>query len=296
MSVAISNTPPVHGREKNSFLRTLKKLNSKKMRIIMYAILGIYTLVMIFPFAWMISSSLKTRREMFTIPFGMPEEPQWQNWVDAWNSGLSGFFVNSLIVTAIAVITIIIVSGLASYAIARQNFKGSATFYLLVIVAYAVPFHAVLVPLYQMLDSANMLNSYPGLILPYVAFGIPFSVMLLYSFFVDFPKELEEAARLDGCSQWQVFRHVMMPLSMPGISSVAIFQGVFIWNEFLLASLIMTDSSMKTLPAGMAAFQGQYASNWPVMMACVSIATIVPLLIYISMQKHFVRSLAGLGK
>jgi ABC-type glycerol-3-phosphate transport system permease component len=196
----------------------------------------------------------------------------------------------------LSVAAILVVSGLAAYALARSQFPGRTGFYVLLITGYAIPIHTVLVPLYEMLRASNALNSYAGLILPYVAFGIPFSVLLLYAFFLDFPKELEEAARLDGCNEWQLLARVVAPLSLPGLSSVAIFQGVFIWNEFLLALILISDDGLKTLPFGLVVFQGSYASNWPLLLASVTMATLPILMLYLLLQRQFVNSLAGIGK
>lgn len=271
-------------------------LLGRNMKPLLYGVVGAYSLVVILPFVWMFAASFKTTREIFADPFGWPTEPSLANYARAWDQGIGIYFLNSLIVTAITVLLIIALSGVAAYGFARLKFRGRTLLYALIIAGYAVPIHTVLVPLYKMLDAAGMLDSYVGLILPYVAFGIPFSIILLYAFLLEFPKELEEAARLDGCSRWQTIRHVVAPLSLPGLSSVAIFSGVFTWNEFLLGLLILSKDGLKTLPVGLVAFQGAYASDWGALMAGVVLATIPLLVLYMVMQKHFVRSLAGLGK
>ncbi len=263
---------------------------------VMYAVLGLYLLFMVLPFLWLIISSFKTTLEMFSSPFSFPETLRWSNFAEAWQTGIAKYLLNSLFVTSGSVAAILVVSGLAAYALARSNFPGRSGFYILLITGYAIPIHTVLVPLYEMLRAANALNSYIGLIGPYVAFGIPFSVLLLYSFFLDFPRELEEAARLDGCNELQLLVRIVAPLSLPGLSSVAIFQSVFIWNEFLLALILISDDSLKTLPFGLVSFQGQFASNWPLLLASVTMSTLPVLLLYVVLQRHFVNSLASLGK
>ncbi len=263
---------------------------------VLYLALGAYLIVMALPFVWLLASSLKTTPEMFSSPFSLPASLRWSNFVEAWQTGLARYLLNSVLVTGVSVAAILVVSGLAAYALARSQFPGRNGFYVLLITGYAIPIHTVLVPLYEMLRAANALNSYAGLIGPYVAFGIPFSVLLLYSFFLDFPRELEEAARLDGCNELQLLVRVVAPLSLPGLSSVAIFQGVFIWNEFLLALILISDDGLKTLAFGLVSFQGQYASNWPLLLASVTMATLPVLLLYVALQRQFVNSLAGIGK
>jgi len=272
-------------------------MKSARLRtVILYAVMTVYVTLVSLPLLWMAISALKTNREIFANPFGLPAAPQWSNFVDAWREGVAGYFLNSVLVTGVSVVLIVLVSTLAAYALSRLRFVGRTWIYLLFIAGYAIPLHTVLVPLYQSLNKTNLLNTWPGLIGPYVAFAIPFSVMLLYSFFVDFPTELEEAARLDGCNTWQMLFHVVLPLSKPGMATVAIFQGVFIWNEFLLALLVITDDKLKTLPLGLTAFQGRWAANIPLMMAALTLATAPMLLLYIVLQRQFTHSLAGFSK
>jgi ABC-type glycerol-3-phosphate transport system permease component len=227
----------------------------KWSRSVTYILLIAYSLYVMLPVAWMVLSSMKTTRELFSNPFGLPQEPQWLNFVVAWQKGMAGFILNSVFVTATSVALIIIISGLAAYALARMHFYGRTVIYVLLIAGYAIPIHIILVPLYQTLSRIGWINSYQGLIGPYVAMGIPFSVLLLYAFFVEFPKDMEDAAQLDGCNLWQLLVHVVLPLSRTAIASVAIFQSVFIWNEFLLALIIIRDDALKTLPLGLTTFQ-----------------------------------------
>jgi ABC-type glycerol-3-phosphate transport system permease component len=147
-----------------------------------------------------------------------------------------------------------------------------------------------------MVSAAGFLNSHLAIVLPYAAYGIPFTTVLFYAFFLDFPRELEDAARLDGCNRMQVLFRVILPLSGPAVASAAIFQAVFIWNEFPLALLMLTRPEMKTLPVGILQLQGQYASDWPAVMAGLAVATLPILALFVFSQKYFVRSLAGLGK
>lgn len=269
---------------------------SKMARIPLYVFVVIICLFAALPFLWLFISALKTTGELFTAPFALPERPQWMNFVQAWNSGIARYLINSVLVTAISVVAIILVSGMAAYAMARLRFSGRIGFYIVLITGYAIPIHTVLVPLYELLRSLSLLNTYAGLVLPYIVFGIPFSVMLLYSFFLEFPNELEDAAWIDGCNTWQILRHIALPLSLPALSSVAIFQGVFIWNEYLLALVIISNNELKTLPLGLDTFRGQYASSWPIMLAAVGLATIPLLILYIVLQRQFTDSLTGFSK
>jgi len=264
--------------------------------IVLYGIVGLWSLFVLVPMAWMIFASFKTRREIFTDPLGLPEGLEFASFEKAWGVGIGGFMLNSVVVTTLTVTLILLASGMAAYALARAQSPWMRLLYLAIVAGFAVPLNAVLVPLFQMISAAGFLNSRFALVLPYAAYGIPFTTILFYAFFLDFPRELEEAARLDNCSRMQTFFRVILPLSGPAIASAAIFQSVFIWNEFLLALLMLTQPAVKTLPVGIVQLQGEFTSDWPAVMAGLAIATVPILLLFVFLQKYFVRSLAGLGK
>lgn len=261
-----------------------------------YVILGLWAIFVGVPILWMAMSALKTRQEIFADPFGLPADPQWGNFGEAWEAGVGGFLLNSVIVTSASVALILLTSSLAAYALARQRFLGRTAIYAILIASFAIPLHSVLVPLYELLQDIHLLNTLPGLIAPYTAFAIPFSVLLMYGYFVDFPQDLEDAARVDGASTMRLFWGIVIPVVRPGLVTVAIFQAVFIWNEFLLALIIVTDNELQTLPLGLSTFQGQFSSNLPLIFASLSIATVPLLLIYVVLQRQFTESLAGFAK
>ena len=265
-------------------------------RAVAYAALAVVGLAVALPLLWMAASSLKTTRELFASPFALPADPQWGNYAQAWERGVGRYLLNSLVVTALSVAGILALTAPAAYALARLRVPFRRALYVLLITGYAVPVYAVLVPLYELLRGAGLLDQYAGLVLPYVAFGVPFSVLLLYAHFRDFPKELEEAARLDGLGDWGVFRRVVVPLSMPALLSVALFQSVFVFNEFLLALVLIADDARKTLPLGLTVFQGQFAVEWPLVLAAATTATLPFLALFLAIQRRFVQSLTGFGK
>ncbi|WP_434615990.1 carbohydrate ABC transporter permease [Tabrizicola sp. M-4] len=265
-------------------------------RTLAYGFVSLWSVAVLLPLLWMVLASFKTRREMFMDPAGLPADWTFAAYGRAWKSGMGQYLLNSLLVTSATVALIVILSGMAAYVFARSESRALRGLYLLMVVAFAVPAQAVLVPLYQMVSAAGMLNSLAAIVLPYAAYGIPFTTILFYAFFLDFPQELEEAARLDGCSRLRVFFSVVLPLSGPAVASAAIFQAVFTWNEFLLALLMLTAKGVKTLPVGVVQLRGEYTSDWPGMLAGLTIAVVPMLLIFVLAQKYFVRSLAGLGK
>ncbi len=266
------------------------------VNVVLYGAVSLWTLFVLVPLVWMLVASVKTRREIFLDPLGLPDTIQFDAYQRAWDVGMGVFLFNSALVTAMSVAVIVIVSGMAAYVLARTDNRWLNLIYLMIVAGFAVPVQAVLVPVFQMVSGAGMLNSHFAIVLPYAAYGIPFTTILFYAFFLDFPRELEEAARLDGCGRMQIFFRVILPLSGPAIASAAIFQSVFIWNEFVLALLMLTRPALKTLPVGILQLTGEYTADWSAIMAGLSIAIVPILFVFVLAQKYFVRSLAGLGK
>jgi multiple sugar transport system permease protein/raffinose/stachyose/melibiose transport system permease protein len=264
--------------------------------LVLYGVTGLWSLIVLLPIAYMLMASLKKRNEMFLTPLALPNSFDLSSFERAWGVGIGTFMLNSLFVTFLSVVVIVTLSGMAAYALTRMRGVWPRIIYLLIVAGFAIPLQAVLVPVFQIISGAGFLNSRLALVLPYAAYGIPFTVILFYAFFLDFPRELEEAARLDGCSRFQTFTRIILPLSGPAIASAAIFQAVFIWNEFILALLVLTRPVLKTLPVGMVQLRGEFTSDWPAVLAGLSLATLPLLLIFVLAQKYFVRSLAGLGK
>ena len=274
-------------------------LDARRFRatsLVLYGFVGLFSLIVLLPLLYMLLAAFKTRSEMFMKPLAPPASLSFESFERAWGVGVGAFLANSLLVTFLSVVVIVLLSGMAAYALTRLEGRGGRLIYLAVVAGFAIPVQAVLVPVFQTMSAAGLLNSRLALVMPYAAYGIPFTVILFYAFFLDFPRELEEAARLDGCSRFQTFTRVILPLSGPAIASAAIFQSVFIWNEFILALLMLTQPALKTLPVGILELQGEFTSDWPAVMAGLSLATLPLLAVFVLAQKYFVRSLAGLGK
>ena len=261
-----------------------------------YLFLLAYSAIILLPLSWLVIASVKPKRELFTKPFSLPSTLDLGGYQRAWNGGLLKYIANSVIVTASSVGLTLLIGGLAAYALAQMKFVGRRLVYSAIIAAYAIPLHGILVPLYDTIVKYQLTNTYFGLILPYVTFGLPFAITVFYAFFIDFPVELMEASRLDGCSELGILWRVVVPLSMPAIASVAIFQGVQIWNEFLLALVVISDDALKTVPLGLVAFRGNYVSDWTAILSSISVTSIPMLILFVAFQKQFMRGLAGSEK
>ncbi len=266
---------------------------NKILRVIFYSLLSIYTAIMLYPFLWMIVSAMKTSYEFFIQPWALPQTIQWGNFLKAWDAGIKQFFVNSMLVTAISVAGIVFLSSLAAYAFARLHFRGKIVLFLFVVSGFLIPAQVTLIPLYSTLREIGIIDSYLAMIGPYIAFGIPFSVLLLTEYFRSIPIELEDAARIDGCNEVQIYKKIIMPLAKVGLSTIVIFQGVWIWNEFLFALVFIQSKSLMTLPLGLMLFQGVYIRDWTTTLAGISIATLPLVMVYILFQKNFVRGITA---
>jgi raffinose/stachyose/melibiose transport system permease protein len=264
-----------------------------KARILLYVLVLIYSLYMIYPFFWMIITSVKQSYELYVDPWALPKTIQWKNLAKAWNAGIKDFFANSVFITSVSVFFILVISSLASYAFARLKFFGKKTFFLILITGFLVPVQVTLIPLYTILRQTKLLDTYLAVIGPYIAYAIPFSVLLLTTYFKTIPRELEQAAFIDGANDFQIFYKIIMPLSKPGLATILIFQGVWIWNEFFFALVFIRSRELMTLPLGLMTFRGEFIADWPVIMAGIMISTIPLILLYLVFQRNFIEGLTA---
>ncbi len=256
-----------------------------------YLILIGWSLFTIFALSWIVLASFKTSREIFREPFKLPAEIQWENYVNAWNSvRLGEYFLNSVIVVTISLILLLAVSAPAAYALSRFKFRGVAIITTVYIVGIGIPYPLLFIPLFGLLAALRVINTLPGLILVYVALSIPFTVFLLTGFFATLPRELEEAALIDGCSNWQTFRKVMLPLAAPGLLTAAIFNGIGLWNEYQLALVFVNNPDNRTLSLGLYSMQNamQYTGDWPGLFAGVVIVMVPTILLFIILSERMI--------
>lgn len=262
-----------------------------------HTVLWALALLIIYPLFWMVMASLKTNAEMFSSAWSLPQSPQWSNWAQAWNLGVGQFVLNSVIVTVCSTVGVILVGAWASYALARFNFPMRNLVFALIIGGMMLSPQVALIPLFRLLSSLQLYNTYWALILLDTAFRIPFTVFLMRSYMLGLPHELEESAYIDGANHWQVFWHVIVPLSRPIMLSAALLQSQFAWNEFLFALTFIQDPALKTLPVGLLDMQSRVLTNWPILLSGLSIAALPMIILFIISQRWFVSGLAdGWGK
>jgi len=232
---------------------------------ISHTILTIWSLIVVLPLLWTVMSSFKTSSEIFSSPFSLPSKWNFDNYVGAWTTaGIGSFLLNSIIVVFGALAVTMLFGAMCAYVLARFQFPGNRAIYYLMLAGLTFPIFLAIVPLFFVLRSIGLLNTLPGLILTYAAFALPFTVFFLFSFFKALPLSIAEAAALDGAGEWRTFFQVMLPMSRPGLATVAILNFVGLWNQFLLPVALNTDPKNYVLTQGMASFASQagYSVNF----------------------------------
>ncbi|QUI25240.1 carbohydrate ABC transporter permease [Vallitalea pronyensis] len=260
-----------------------------------YTILIIFSFFVLVPILWMVSTAIKTEAETFSLPLRwIPEQPTF----GAFKRILIEYpfgtqFKNSFINASLSTVITLICSTLAGYGITRFKFKGKKTFMSFLLVSQMFPAVMLLVPFYTILRRFDMINTHVGIVFVYISMALSFSTWMMTSFFNDIPRSLDEAATIDGCSKFQVFLKVIMPLTMPGMTSVAIYAFIMGWNDFLFASTLITHNHMKTLTVGIAEFSGQYNVLWNDLMAASIVASIPLIIMFTFFQKYFISGMTA---
>lgn len=264
-------------------------LGTRLYQILSQIPLLIWAVMVVFPFLWMIMTSLKSDREILTDPFGWPAELQWSNFERAWTTANIGtYFFNTIIVMAMSLTGTLLVSAMAAYVIARFDFKLNRFLYLLFTAGLMFPMFLGLVPLYFLMQDLRLLNTYHGLALVYIAYSLPFTVFFLVGFFKTLPGEVAEAGIMDGASQYQVFFQIMLPMAKPGLIAMGIFNFLGQWNQFLLPLVLMQNESRYVLSQGLnfLAVQQGYNNDYSALFAAMVIVMVPTLLVYILFQRR----------
>lgn len=251
-------------------------------------ILIIYSIIVIFPLVWIFSSSLKSSMEIFANVWALPKGIKWENYVNAWiEASIGKYFINSLFVTATSVFFILLLSAMVAYVLTRFRFLGNSFVFYYFLGGLMIPTFLGIVPLFLLLKDLHLLDNFIGLILVYIAYSLPFSIFILTPFFKSLPRELAEAAIIDGCSDFSVFWRIMLPLAKPGLITVGIFNFLGIWNEYILALVIISSEELRTLPLGIANLYmvQHYQADWGTLFAGLTIVMVPTLIVYIIFSK-----------
>jgi ABC-type glycerol-3-phosphate transport system permease component len=262
--------------------------------LIKHGFLIVLSILMLYPLYYMAITSLKTRLEWLGNQFGLPSAINLSNYVDVFVDGkLPLWFRNSITVTVGGVLLATIVSTLAAYAIARFPFRGRIPFLNTMIALMVVPPSVLIVPLFILMVRIRLINTLPGLILIYVGLLVPFSIYLLVSFFRGLPRELFDAAAMDGCSNFGVLWRIVVPLSGPAFVTLIIVNALYVWNELLLALVFLQGEELKTLMPGLLMFKGHFFNNEAMVMTAAFLACLPMILLYLFGQRWFVEGLVA---
>lgn len=267
---------------------------AKFKRSIVYLILIVFALINAYPVLWMFLNSFKTESEFAMDRLGLPSTFRFQNYIDAWNTVNFGeLFLNSIIVSVVAVVLTVLFSALAAYFIARFKFRFNKWVYGFFVFGMLIPIHATLVPMFILMMRLGLLNTRTSLILPYIAFSLPIAIFLLVSFMKSFPKEVEESAIMDGAGIFRVFWSIILPMTRPALATVTILSFINNWNEFVFALVLIKDPALATLPLGLQNFAGQYTTDYVGQMAGLTMTLVPILIIYLLLEKELVKGMIG---
>ena len=265
--------------------------------VVSQILLSLVALLFLLPIIWMVLSALKPSAEVFTVPpklFG--SEILFGNFAEAWNYLPFGrFILNTLFVAGVGTVITLVASAMSAYAFARLNFKFQSGLFILYLSTLIVPQEVIVIPMFLIMQQLGWVNSYKALILPwaFTAFG----TFLLRQFFLTIPRELEEAAKIDGCGHLRILRSIIIPVSAPAIAVLAVFTFISYWNSFLWPLIIVNDTSKMTVPLGLQLFLGQQGQRWELLMAAATISMVPTVILVLALQKYLVKGIAlsGLG-
>lgn len=259
-----------------------------------WIIIIIFVIYAVFPFLWLVLTSLKTNAELLDNPFSLPNKFQFKNYKEAVTSaGLGQLILNSLIISSIATVINIIFSSMFAYSISRHNFFGSNFLFLMVVSGILVPLNALIIPYFAIINYLNLYDTRTGLILVYCAVGLPVSIYILTEFFKSIPKEIEEAAVVDGCNFLQRYIKIMLPLSVPGLMTAGTFQFILCWNEFIYAMLLTSSKNIRTIQFGISYFTNEFFSDYVSMFAAIVISIIPSITVFILFQERVITGLTA---
>jgi raffinose/stachyose/melibiose transport system permease protein len=261
---------------------------------LIYLLLGLYGLSVVYPIALMIVSSFKGSREIFTEPFALPQSWSPANYIEAWTEGnFSSYFLNSVWISGVSVVLVLVIGSLAAYPLGRYQFRGKAFLSIYFLAGLMLPIRLGILPLFFLMRTLGLLNTPFSLIAIYVASGLPFTIFVLSNFFETLPRELEDAARLDGASEFRIYAQVMLPLIRPALATVAIFNFIPWWNDFFFPLIFIRNEAYKTLPLGLFSFFGEHQNDWGLLFAGLTVTTLPLLLVYLFASKQIVKGLTA---
>ena len=260
----------------------------KPWKVLTYIILGIQAVITIYPLAWMIIGSLKDNISFLADPWALPDKLRLYNYQVAWEEGIQNYMVNSILITVVTVCFVILLSCTFSFMLARFPFKGSGILIGLFFAGMMIPVHCTLIPLYNMMNMAGLIDHLWALLFPYVASSLPIAVFLTYGHYQQLPKELEEAARMDGATPFKVFWKIVFPLLKAPMVTMIIVMTLRVWNDFMYPLVLLQGKAARTLPLTIFMFKGDLQIEWNIMFAATTMAILPLMIVYFIFQKQII--------
>lgn len=252
----------------------------------------VWLVVTLVPFIFMIMNSFRKQFDMLAQGvFHLPDPWYFQNYVEVMTHGFFGYFFRSVIVVAVSLILMLIISAFAAYPLSRMKFKFRGITYAGIVAMMSVPMHVTLIPIFKMTTNMGLYDSLQSLIGPYVTFALPMSVFILTAFMTTIPKEIEESAEIDGCNKFRNFFSIILPLSKSGLSTLAIYNGVSMWNEFAFANTLLQTASNKTLPLALGQFKGEHSLDIPIILSVLVLSVLPMIILFIIFQDKLVKGM-----
>jgi raffinose/stachyose/melibiose transport system permease protein len=271
--------------------------DTKRFRqIVLYAVLAVMVILCAVPIYTLIATAIKSKQDFYhnASLFSLPKSIAWNNFTDAFIKGrLFAYMRNDLVICCLKVPLGILAEALAAFAITRLNIKHKTGIFIFFIIGMMLPFQVALVPINVVYSRLNLLNTYFGLFYVYIGFGISYGILVLRGFFRTIPRDIDDAAAIDGCNKWRLLWNIILPISKPAIATLVIADFLATWNEYLLAMVIINDNNKKTVPVGLMTFVGEHGTDYGLLCAGVLISLLPVLAVYLVFQRHFVEGLAG---
>lgn len=261
--------------------------------LVVTALLLVVIVLMLFPFGWMLSTAMKPPEEVFTAtPRWMPLNPTWRNFDNIINNTpFPRYFLNSVVIASVTMVLALVVTIFAGYALSRYHFRGKRVFSLWLLVSQMFPPMLLVIPIFVLMLRLRLVDTYPALIITYGTFALPFSTWMLKAYFDTVPRDLEEAAQVDGCTRLQALSRIVLPLAAPGIVTVALFVFILAWQEYMFALTLTRSTDMRTLPVGISLFLGEYRVLWGSLMAGAVVVTAPVIVAFSYLQRYLVQGL-----
>lgn len=251
-----------------------------------------WLLVALIPFAFMILNSFRKQFDMLSQGvFHLPDPWFFDNYPNIVRNGFFGYFLRSVLIVGLSLVIMLIIAAFAAYPLSRMTFRFRNLIYAGIVACMSIPMHVTLIPIFKMTNSMGLRDNLFSLLGPYVTFALPMSIFILTAFMMTIPKEVEESAEIDGCNKFSNFFQIILPLSKSGLSTLAIYNGVSMWNEFAFANTLLTSASQKTLPLALGQFKGEHSADMPLMLAVLVLSALPMIILFIIFQDKLVKGM-----